>query len=50
MKFRFKIFKLGNFERPSLNFPAPSSPIRLYLINLKIHYDCRFFFQAILIN
>jgi hypothetical protein len=42
-KLRLKIFKFSNFEAPSPNFPAPSAPISLSLINLKIQYDFRFF-------
>jgi hypothetical protein len=43
LKSRFKIVKFSNLETPSPNFPDPSSPILLYLIILKIHYEFRFF-------
>jgi hypothetical protein len=36
-KFKSKLFKLINFEIPSPNYDAPSSPISLLLINLKIN-------------
>ncbi len=31
-KFKFKVVKFSNFETPSPNFPALSSPIPLLLI------------------
>ncbi len=34
--FRVKLVKLSNFETPSPNFAAPSAPIPLSLINMKI--------------
>jgi hypothetical protein len=37
-KFKFKLVKLSNFEMPSPNFAAPSSPIAFPLTNLTIQY------------
>jgi hypothetical protein len=39
LKSRSKVVKFSNFDTPSPNFPAPSAPIPLFLINLKIQYD-----------
>jgi hypothetical protein len=49
MKFRLKVVKLSNFETPSPIFPAPLSPISLFLINLKIQHDFSFLLKAILL-
>jgi hypothetical protein len=42
-KFKFKVVKFSNFETPSPNFPAPSTPILLLLNNLKIQHNFRLF-------
>ncbi len=42
-KFRYKVVKLSNYETASPNFPVPSAPITLLLINLKIKNDFRLF-------
>ena len=39
----FKVVKFSNFERPLPNFPAPSAPIPLKLINLMNQNDFGFF-------
>ncbi len=36
LKFKLKVVKFSNYERPSPIFPAPLSPIEFVLINLKI--------------
>ncbi len=40
--FMSKVVKFSNFERPSPNYPAPSSPIPMELNNLKIQNDFGF--------
>jgi hypothetical protein len=36
VKSRFKLVKITNYETPSPNFAAPSSPILLKLLNFKV--------------
>ncbi len=45
LKSRFKEVKFSNFETPSPNYSAPSEPIMLPLLNLKIQGYFRFFYS-----
>jgi hypothetical protein len=45
--FRFRLDKFSNFETPSPNYAAPTSPILFPLINFNFQYGFSFFIPII---